>query len=117
MSDAISAADACVAILKPIELYKTVYPNKVFDYMAAGRPVILAIDGVIREVVENACAGVPVQPGNPEALAEAIRGLFDDPKTGREMGRNGRKYVKEHFERSQLAKHLLEIMEGMIEPS
>ena len=54
---ALAAADACIAILKPIDMYKTTYPNKVFDYMAAGRAVILAIDGVIREVVEDAGAG------------------------------------------------------------
>ena len=41
----IAAADACLAILKPIEMYKTTYPNKVFDYMAAGKPIVLAIDG------------------------------------------------------------------------
>jgi glycosyltransferase involved in cell wall biosynthesis len=51
MPAALAAADACIAILKPIELYKTTYPNKVFDYMAAGRPVILAIDGVISQVI------------------------------------------------------------------
>jgi glycosyltransferase involved in cell wall biosynthesis len=48
---ALAGADACLAILKPIEAYKTTYPNKVFDYMAAGKPVLLAIDGVIRQVV------------------------------------------------------------------
>jgi glycosyltransferase involved in cell wall biosynthesis len=53
MAQALAAADACIAILKPIPLYATVYPNKVFDYMAAARPVILAIDGVIRQVVES----------------------------------------------------------------
>ena len=53
MSEALAAADACIAILKPVEMYKTVYPNKVFDYMAAGKPVILAIDGVIREKGNN----------------------------------------------------------------
>ncbi len=47
MAQALAACDAAIAILKPIEMYKTTYPNKVFDYMAAGRPVILAIDGVI----------------------------------------------------------------------
>jgi glycosyltransferase involved in cell wall biosynthesis len=56
MREVMAAADACVAILKPLELYKTTYPNKVFDYMAAGRPVLLAIDGVIRQVVEDARA-------------------------------------------------------------
>ena len=38
MPAALAGADACLAILKPIEEYKTTYPNKVFDYMAAGRP-------------------------------------------------------------------------------
>ncbi len=54
MAEALAAASVCIAILKPIELFKTTYPNKVFDYMAAGRPTILAIDGVIRQVVEAA---------------------------------------------------------------
>ncbi len=43
MADVLASADACIAILKPIELYRTTYPNKVFDYMAAGKAVILAI--------------------------------------------------------------------------
>jgi glycosyltransferase involved in cell wall biosynthesis len=53
MPEALAAADACIAILKPIPLFTTVYPNKVFDYMAAGKPVILAINGVIRERVKR----------------------------------------------------------------
>jgi glycosyltransferase involved in cell wall biosynthesis len=57
MADALAGADACIAILKPLEEYKRTYPNKVFDYMAAGRPVVLVIDGVIREVVEAASCG------------------------------------------------------------
>ena len=65
MADALAAADACIAILKPLDEYKTTYPNKVFDYMAAGRPVVLAIDGVIREVVEAAGCGLFAEPGNP----------------------------------------------------
>ncbi len=57
MAEALAAADVCIAILKPVPMYATVYPNKVFDYMAAGRPVLLAIDGVIRDVVEQAGRG------------------------------------------------------------
>ena len=68
-----AAADACIAILKPIQAYKTTYPNKVFDYMCAGRPVVLAIDGVIREVVEAAGCGLFTPPGDPQSLAETIR--------------------------------------------
>jgi glycosyltransferase involved in cell wall biosynthesis len=107
----LAAADACIAILKPIELYKTVYPNKVFDYMAAGRPVILAIDGVIRQVVETARAGIPVPPGDPEAIAQAICTLVGDPQAGREMGKRGRTYVEAHFDRASLAYQLLKVIE------
>ena len=82
MAEALAAADACLAILKPIPLYATVYPNKVFDYMAAGKPVILAIDGVIRQVVEQAGSGVYTQPGDPAALAQAILRLAGRPAAG-----------------------------------
>ena len=83
MPQVLAAADAGIAILKPIEAYKTTYPNKVFDYMAAGRPVVLAIDGVIREVVEAAGCGEFVQPGDPQALAGAVRRLAADPDRAR----------------------------------
>ena len=90
MPEILAGADACLAILKPIDEYKTTYPNKVFDYMAAGRPVVLAIDGVIREVVEAAGCGVFAQPGDPSALAEAIRSLAEDKEKARAMGLGGR---------------------------
>ncbi len=90
MGDALAAADACIAILKPIPLYATVYPNKVFDYMAAGRPVLLAIDGVIRKVVEQAQAGLFIPPGDSPALANAIAWLADHPDQAQAMGGRGR---------------------------
>jgi len=110
MPAALAAADACIAILKPVEAYQTVYPNKVFDYMAAGKPVILAIDGVIREVVETAGAGIFVTPGDPQAMAGAIRSLEENPQAGVEMGKRGREYVAEHFDRIALAQKLESLM-------
>ncbi len=114
MPSALSAADACIAILKPVELYKTTYPNKVFDYMAAGKPVVLAIDGVIRQVIENAGAGIPVPPGDPQALANAIIHLADDPESARRMGMQGRLYAEIHFNRVDLAAKFLDIMLGLV---
>jgi glycosyltransferase involved in cell wall biosynthesis len=113
MVGALAAADACIAILKPIQIYKTVFPNKVFDYMAAGRPVVLAIDGVIRQVVEDAHAGIAVEPGDTLALAEAIKELVRDPSRRKEMGANGRRCVETQFNRGKLAGHLLTLMEGL----
>lgn len=110
----LAAADACIAILKPIELYKTVYPNKVFDYMAAGKPVLLAIDGVIREIVEGAQAGIFITPGNPHALAESIQQLAQDPQECHAMGMRGRSYVESNFNREDLAAQLLELCEELV---
>lgn len=115
MPTALAAANACLAILKPIPLYATVYPNKVFDYMAAGRAVILAIDGVIREVVESAGAGIFVQPGDPQALAQAICDLADDPEQAAAMGKRGRMHVEAHFDRSALAARLMQDMQELVE--
>jgi glycosyltransferase involved in cell wall biosynthesis len=102
----LAAADCGLAILKPLSLYATTYPNKVFDYMAAGRPVLLAIDGVIREVVEQEEAGVAVTPGDPAALAEGARRLAADPASARRMGERGRSAVLRRFARSEQARLL-----------
>ncbi len=113
MPAALAGAEACIAILKPLEEYKTTYPNKVFDYMAAGRPVVLAIDGVIREVVEAAGCGIFAEPGNPAALAEAIRQLAEDPQKSRRMGLKGREYLEQHFDREQITEKLVELLNKM----
>lgn len=110
MPEALAAADACIAILKPIPLYETVYPNKVFDYMAAGRPVILAIDGVIRQVIELGQAGVPVPPGDAGALANAIQSLADAPEKSRTLGENGRMHILHHFDRVVIAGQLEQLL-------
>jgi len=117
MPAALAGANACLAILKPIPLYATVYPNKVFDYMAAGRAVILAIDGVMREVIEPAGAGIFVQPGDAAALAQAICCLADDPARAAAMGRQGRQLVEAHFDRRTLAAQLLLLMQELAGPS
>jgi glycosyltransferase involved in cell wall biosynthesis len=95
----LQVADVCVATLQNIAMFRLTYPNKVFDYLAAARPVVLAIDGVIRQVVDDARAGIFVPPGDPHAIAGAIRELANDQERGREMGRRGREYVKQRFNR------------------
>jgi len=95
----LQTADVCVATLQDIAMFRMTYPNKVFDYLAAGRPIVLGIDGVIRRVVEDANAGVFVQPGDPHALASAIRDFASNPQRGEALGRNGREFVAHRFNR------------------
>jgi glycosyltransferase involved in cell wall biosynthesis len=106
----LAAADACVAILKPLDAYKTTYPNKVFDYMAAAKPVLLAIDGAIRQVVEAAGAGIFCAPGSPEDLAKAVLELVFDRRRAEAMGKAGRAYVEAHFDRPHVADMLEKAM-------
>jgi glycosyltransferase involved in cell wall biosynthesis len=111
MPSFVAAADACVAALQNIPMFRTTYPNKVFDYMAAGRPTILAIDGVIRDVIERARGGLFVSPGDDQALAEAVLKLKSSPATARDMGRAARAYVVEHFNRSEQAAGFVALLE------
>ncbi len=115
MVQVLSEADACIAILKPLDLYKTTYPNKVFDYMAAGKPVLLAIDGVIREVVEAASAGLFIRPGDPQDLAEKVLYLKNHPKKTALMGKNGREYILSNFNRSVISERLNVVLESTLE--
>jgi glycosyltransferase involved in cell wall biosynthesis len=113
----LAAANVCIASLKNISMFKTTYPNKVFDYMAAGRPTILAIDGVIREVIENANGGVFVEPGNAPALSNAILRLSQNPKECRRMGRSARKYVMMHFNRKKQSMAFVKLLEEISKTS
>jgi glycosyltransferase involved in cell wall biosynthesis len=113
MPASLAGANACIAILKPIDAYKTTYPNKVFDYMAAARPVVLAIDGVIREVVESAGCGIFVPPGDAQKMAQTILSMSDDPDQCEKMGLAGRSYLEQEFNRTAIAGNLLELMKEM----
>src|SRR6185369_4618131 len=71
----VASADVCLAILQDIPMFRTTYPNKVFDYMAAGRATVLVIDGVSRKLIEDSYGGAYVQPGDDQQLAETILDL------------------------------------------
>ena len=94
-----AAEDAGLAILKRLDMFRTTYPNKVFDIMACGDPVICQIDGVIREVVEENQAGIFAEPGDPQALADIVLKLAGDRELCRKMGENGRNAIAEKFNR------------------
>jgi glycosyltransferase involved in cell wall biosynthesis len=113
MMEVLGASDACVALLKPIPMFRTTYPNKVFDYMAAGRPTVLAIDGVIRDVIEAARGGIFVPPGDPALLAGAIRRISSDRSASREMGGAARTYVVANFNRHAQAQEFVRLLDRL----
>src|ERR1700686_4353198 len=109
----VSAADLCLVMLKKSELFKTVIPTKLLEYMACERPVILAVDGQARSIVEAAGAGVFVEPENSQDLVQAILGLAEDPAKRRQMGASGRQYIVNKFSREKTARDYITVLEAL----
>ena len=113
MPAVIASADLCLAILQNIQMFRTTYPNKVFDYMASARPTVLVIDGVVREVIEASKGGVFVEPGNDELLAKTILELSRDPQRVKQMGGNARAYLVKNLDRRDKLAETLQLLERL----
>ena len=109
----VSSADLCLVTLKKTELFKTVIPTKLLEYMACGRPVVVAVDGQARQIVEQAGAGVFVEPENGKALVNAILGLAEDPERRRRMGASGRQYIVSKYSREETARDYIAVLEAL----
>lgn len=114
MPHVLASSDVCLAILQDITMFRTTYPNKVFDYMAAGRATVLVIDGVIREVIETSNGGVFVEPGDDELLAKTILDLSKDPQRVRQMGVNAREYLVKHLDRRDKLAETLHFLQSLV---
>ena len=114
MPRVLAAADVCLGILQDISMFRTTYPNKVFDYMAAGRATVLVIDGVSRELIESSNGGVYVPPGNDELLAKTILELSKDPGRVRQMGQNARDYLVRNLDRRDKLNETLELLARLV---
>jgi glycosyltransferase involved in cell wall biosynthesis len=115
MPEIVRACDVGAAILQDNPTFRTVYPNKVFDYMATERPTLLAIDGVARTLVcDEARAGLFAKPENPRSIADVILAMADDPGACAAMGARGRQWVLANATRDSLAQRYLDILQGMV---
>ena len=99
----LAAADICLVPLRNVPLFSSFIPSKMFECLAAGRPVIGAVAGEAAQILREAGAQV-VRPGDNAALADAIQTLAADPQRRAEMGRQGRSYVEKYFDRRTLAR-------------
>ena len=110
----IIASEMGASVLKNVETFKTVYSNKTFDYFSCKKPILMAIDGVSRELVENAKAGSYVEPENIDEYNHIIRDYLAHPAKLIVEGENGYKYAKDNFDRSYLANKYLEAIHKKI---
>ena len=116
MNDMFAAAD--VLLLSQLRSVKdTVIPSKLLTYMAAGRPILAAVNGASQAavIVGDARCGVLVEPESAAALAGGVRALMAAPGERAEMARRSRVYAEQHFDRASIVvaqRHVVEQLVG-----
>jgi putative colanic acid biosynthesis glycosyltransferase WcaI len=110
----IAASNVCTVLLKKAELFETVIPTKMLEFMACARAVILGVRGQAERIVSEAQAGIAIEPENPEQLCEAVVKLAADPALVETMGRNGREYILRNLSRQQTAMEYAAILQELL---
>jgi colanic acid biosynthesis glycosyl transferase WcaI len=108
----ISASDACLVLLKKTDVFKTVIPTKMLEFMSCARPVILGVDGQARQIIEDAKAGLVIEPENADALVTAINQLNANRGLALELGRNGRVHILRYFSRGRTAEKYIDVLQN-----
>ena len=104
-----------MAILKKTDTFKTVYPNKLFDYMSCKKPVLVTIDGITKDLVEKSNCGLYAQPENLEEFKKVVeKFLIMDDSELKNFGKNGYEYVKKYFDREKLAKQYVNLITKVV---
>lgn len=113
VADVLYRSKAGLVTLHPTANYLESLPIKMFEYMAAGLPVIASDFPLWREIVEGNCCGICVDPLNPKEIAEAIEYILEHPKEAETMGQNGKKAVFEKYNWRIEEKKLFELYRGL----
>jgi glycosyltransferase involved in cell wall biosynthesis len=107
-----SAADVGMQILANVPaFYYGTSPNKFFDYLAAGLPVLNNYPGWVAELITEHDAGIAVPPEDPEAFADALEAFAADPDRRRQMGRHARRLAEQKFNRDLQAERFVNALE------
>lgn len=111
----IAAADVCLTIFKNLPILRTNSPNKFFDALSSGKPVLTNMIGWIGDMVTQYDCGVVVEPDNVKDFANKVLELKQRKKDFTEMGYRARQLAEKEFSRDKLARDLLDIFERVHE--
>jgi glycosyltransferase involved in cell wall biosynthesis len=111
----IHASDVCLVLLRNAEVFETVIPTKMLEFMSCACPVILGVRGQAQQILESANAGICIEPGNADALCDAILQLKQNDALRESLGRNGRDYIVQNLSRQKTASDYLEVLSGLWE--
>ncbi len=109
MARIVAGCDVCLTIYRAAK-EQSWSPNKMFDALAAGKPVLINVGGWLGETIEHNQCGLSVDPARPEALAEALVKLSKEPDLCRRMGANARALAEREFDRNLLAGRFEEVL-------
>lgn len=101
----IKAIDVALIPLKRLDLFKGAIPSKIFENLAMEVPLILGVEGEAYQLfIEEGEAGLFYEPENEKEMAKQVLSLLKDDKLLQKLGKNGAKYVREKFNRDNIAK-------------
>lgn len=101
-----SILDVAIIHLRKSDLFKTVIPSKLFECMAMGIPVLHGVEGESAEIVTRTGVGILVEPGNPQAMSDALGRLVHDPQALAAMRAAGPRAAREYDRRTLAARML-----------
>jgi glycosyltransferase involved in cell wall biosynthesis len=107
-------SSAGVVLYHPEPNHINAQPNKMFEYMAAGLPVVASNFPLWKEIVESNNCGICVDPLNVEEITKAIKWLIENPEKAKEMGANGRKAVEGKYNWGKEAEKLIAIYRALL---
>ncbi|EAP77334.1 probable glycosyltransferase [Roseovarius nubinhibens ISM] len=114
VADILANARAGLVVLRPVEHEMLTLPIKLFEYMAAGVPVISSDFPLWREIVEEVGCGLLVDPENPEEIAAAMRWMIENPEEAEAMGHRGRAAILSRLNWEQEAETLIQTYETIL---
>jgi glycosyltransferase involved in cell wall biosynthesis len=112
-----AAADACLVPLRDVPLFSAFVPSKLFEVLAAGRPVIGAVRGEARDILARSGGALLVEPEHGDQLADAVDQLRRDPDLRAELGRRGRAFAEQYYDRDALAQRYLDLLSDVVAAS
>jgi glycosyltransferase involved in cell wall biosynthesis len=109
-----AAADVCLVPLRDVPLFDAFVPSKLFEVLAAGRPVIGAVRGEARAILERSGGAVLVEPEQGAAIAAAVDTLRADVDLRTAMGQRGQAFARANYDRDVLAARYLELLHTVV---
>jgi glycosyltransferase involved in cell wall biosynthesis len=114
IADVCAAANVCLVLLRGKQLFKSVIPSKIFEFMGAGRAIHTTVDGESRTIIERAGAGVFSPPEDLDAFVATLQRCAASPAELDDLGKSGRHYAEVNYSRPALAARYAELLVRLV---